>query len=106
MAVFFMLLVIIVQLAFVVVAHSTVGAAVDAAARRAARPGADLGQVEDRLTLELTSVVPGAQEVEASVAADAGTIDVAAAVSWAPPGPDLVPVVIRAHSSAPQIVPP
>jgi Flp pilus assembly protein TadG len=106
MAVFFMLLVIIVQLAFVLVAHATVGTAVDAAARRAARPGADLARVEQRLTSEISGVVPGAREVQSSVVADDGVIDVEATVTWAPPGPDLVPVLIRAHASTPQIEPP
>lgn len=106
MAVFFMLLVIVVELAFVLVAHGTVGAAVDAAARRAARPAADLARVEERLATELGSVVPGAHAVEATVAVADGRVDVEASVDWAPPGPDLVPVTIRARASAPQIVPP
>jgi Flp pilus assembly protein TadG len=106
MAVFFMLLVIVVQLAFVLVAHQTLTAAVDAAARRAARPAADLAQIEDRLASELASVVPGAQTVEASVAATVGTVDVEASIVWAPPGPDLVPVTIRSRASVPRIIPP
>jgi Flp pilus assembly protein TadG len=106
MAVFFMLLVIVVQLAFVLVVHETVGTAVDAAARRAARPAADLAQIQERLASELGNVVPGAQSVEATVAATAGTVDVEASVAWAPPGPDLVSVVVHSRASVPQIIPP
>lgn len=106
MAVFFLLLVIVVQLAFVVVAQATAGAAVDAAARRAARPAADLPQIERRLLTELGAVVPGAHSVEATVAIRDGTVEVEASIVWSPPGPDLVPVHIRSRASAPQVVPP
>ena len=106
MAVFFMLLVIIVQLAFVIVAREVARTAVDAAARRAARPAADLVQVEKRLTEELAAVVPGAQGVDASVRLTAEDVEVDAKITWAPPGPDLVPVVIRVESTAQLVVPP
>ena len=106
MAVVFMLLVIIVQLAFVLVAREVSQTAVDAAARRAARPSADLVAVEERLIAELGAVVPGAQDVVASVASTGERIDVAASITWAPPGPDLVPVVIHVEAATPTVVPP
>jgi len=106
MAVVFMLLVIIVQLAFVLVAREVSQTAVDAAARRAARPSADLVAVEERLIAELGAVVPGAQDVVASVASTGERIDVAASITWAPPGPDLVPVVIHVEAATPAVVPP
>ncbi len=106
MAVFFMLLVIIVQLAFVLVAKEVAGTAVDAAARRAARPAADLVQVEERLSAELERVVPGAEGVEASVRLVAEDVEVKATITWAPPGPDLLPVVIHVESTAVIAVPP
>ena len=58
MAVVFLILVIVVQLAFVLVAREVSQSAVDAAARRAARPTADLLVVQERLTEELAAVVP------------------------------------------------
>jgi len=106
MAVVFMLLVIIVQLAFVLVAREVSQTAVDAAARRAARSGTDLVAVEERLTVELAAVVPGAQEVEATVQSTGETVDVDAIINWAPPGPDLVPVVIKVRATVPLAVPP
>ena len=106
MAVFFMLLVIVVQLAFVLVAKEVSQSAVDAAARRAARPSASLVVVEQRLTAELAAVVPGAQQVEASVRSTADRVDVDATILWAPPGPDLVPVVIRVAATSAVAVPP
>ena len=106
MAVVFLILVIVVQLAFVLVAREVSQSAVDAAARRAARPTADLLVVQERLTEELAAVVPGAHNVTASVESVSGTIDVRAAIEWAPPGPDLVPVVIRVQSVTPVGIPP
>lgn len=106
MAVVFMLLVIIVQLAFVLVAREVSQSAVDAAARRAARPAADLVAVEQRLVDELGAVVPGAQSVAASVQSTGERIEVVASISWAPPGPDLVPVVIQVEAAMPVVVPP
>ncbi len=106
MAVVFLLLVVIVQAAFLVVARGVSQSAVDAAARRAARPAADLEVVAERLTAELASVVPGAHGVDVRVQAGAGGVDVGAAIDWAPPGPDLVPVVIRVEATALLGVPP
>ncbi|MCH8129979.1 MAG: hypothetical protein IIC70_08785 [Acidobacteria bacterium] len=106
MAVVFLILVIVVQLAFVLVAREVSQSAVDAAARRAARPAANLLVVQERLTEELEAVVPGAQKVAASVGSVSGTINVRAAIEWAPPGPDLVPVVIRVESATLVVVPP
>lgn len=106
MAVVFMLLVVVVQLAFVLVAHEVSQSAVDAAARRAARPTADLVAIEQRLIEELNAVVPGAQQVEASVQTKGASIDVQASIAWAPPGPDLIPVVIHARATTPIAVPP
>ena len=106
MAVFFMLLVIVVQLAFVLVAREVSQSAVDAAARRASRPSADLRAIEERLTSELATVVPGARDIDALVQTTGERVDVDAAIEWSPPGPDLVPVVIRVASSVPLAVPP
>ncbi|GMQ85710.1 MAG: hypothetical protein BMS9Abin07_1278 [Acidimicrobiia bacterium] len=106
MTVVFLILVIVVQLSFVLVAREVSQSAVDAAGRRAARPAANLVVVQERLTEELEAVVPGAQEVTASVVSIDGTIDVRAAIEWAPPGPNLVPVVIRVQSATPVGFPP
>ena len=106
MAVVFMLLVIIVQLAFVLVAREVSQSAVDAAARRAARDSTGLVEIQDRLTTELAAVVPGAHEVTASVRIEDHRVEVSADVFWAPPGPELVPVVIHVEARVPQVVPP
>ncbi len=106
MAVVFLLLVVVVQLAFVLVAREVSQSAVDAAARRAARDTANLTEIHDRLTAELEAIVPGASAVSATILAEDATINVAAEIDWAPPGPDLIPVVIHVEARVPQVVPP
>ncbi|MEN8113628.1 MAG: hypothetical protein ABFS21_04520 [Actinomycetota bacterium] len=105
-AVVFLLIVIVTQVAFAVVARDTTEAAVSAAARRAGRPGADLNVERARLTEELSRVVAGATDVTAVVESDGSRVSVRAGLRWMPPGPDLVPITIRASSSAPVVVPP
>ncbi len=105
-AVIFLLIVIVTQVAFVVVARDTAQTAVAAAARRAGRPGSDLGVEAARLEGELARIVPGASDVNAIVESDGDGVTARAAIRWLPPGPDLVPITIRAASTAPLVVPP
>ena len=105
-AVIFLLIAIVAQVAFVVVARDTAQTAVSAAARRAGRPGADLGAERARLAEELTLVVPGAADVATSITADATGITTSASIQWSPPGPDLIPITIRATATVPLVAPP
>ena len=105
-AVIFLLIVIITQVAFVVVARDTAQTAVSAAARRAGRPGGDLGAETVRLESELVRIVPGASNVEAVIVSDGVGVTARAAIRWLPPGPDLIPITINAASTAPMVVPP
>ena len=105
-AVVFLLIAIVTQVAFVVVARDAAQTAVAAAARRAGRPGADLGVESARLTEELTRVVPGAIGVTASLDAEATAVTARASIRWSPPGPDLIPIELHAASTAPMVVPP
>ena len=73
-AVVFLLIAIVTQVAFIVVARDTAQTAVTAAARRAGRPGADLGVERARLAEELTRVVPGAAGVTTSFDAEATAV--------------------------------
>lgn len=102
----FLLIVIVTQVAFLIVARDATGAAVSAAARRAARPGVDLSAERARLAEDLGRVVAGAEDIVASVDSDGALVTVRAGLRWLPPGPDLVPIVIRASSTAPVVVPP
>ncbi len=105
-AVIFLLIVIVTQVAFVVVARDTAQTAVAAAARRSGRPGSDLGVEERRLEGELARIVPGASSVNAFIESDGVAVTARAAIRWLPPGPDLIPITIHAASTAPVVVPP
>ena len=105
-AVIFLLIAIVAQVAFVVVARDTAQTAVTAAARRAGRPGADLEAERARLAEELTQVVPGAAGVTTSLDVEATAVTARASIQWSPPGPDLIPITFRATATAPMVVPP
>ncbi len=105
-AVIFLLIVIITQVAFVVVARDTAQTAVAAAARRAGRPGSDLGIEVSRLKDELARIVPGASDVNAFIESDGVGVTARAAIRWLPPGPNLIPITLHAASTAPIVVPP
>jgi len=105
-AVVFLLIAIVTQVAFVVVARETAQTAVTAAARRAGRPGADLGVERARLAEELTRVVPGAAAVTTSLGVEATAVTASASIQWSPPGPDLIPITLHATATAPIVVPP
>jgi hypothetical protein len=105
-AVVFLLIAIVTQAAFVVVARDTAQTAVTAAARRAGRPGADLEAERLRLADELIRVVPGAIEVTTSLTTEATVVNAQAAIQWSPPGPDLIPITLHAAATAPMVAPP
>lgn len=105
-AVIFLLIVIVTQVAFVVVARDTAQTAVAAAARRAGRPGGDLGVEAARLEGELARIVPGAADVSASIESDGDGVTARAVIRWLPPGPDLIPITLHSASTAPLVVPP
>ena len=105
-AVVFLLIAVVTQVAFVVVARDTAQTAVTAAARRAGRPGADLAVERARLADELIRVVPGAAAVTTSLDAEATAVTARASIQWSPPGPDLIPIKLNAAATAPMVVPP
>lgn len=102
----FLLLVLVVQAAFVVVARNAAEAAVAASARRAARPGADLVDERASLAAVLASTVPGARDVAVAVGRDADAGRASAEFSWDPPGPDWLPFRMRVTAEVPAAVPP
>ena len=102
----FFLIAIVAQVAFAVVARDTAQSEVEAAARRAGRPGADLIAERLRLADELSRVVPGATDVAASLESDGGSVTARAAIEWSPPGPDLIPITLSAEATSLMVVPP
>lgn len=91
MVVFFVLLLLIVQVAFLVAARSMAIGAIEASSRRVAA-GAPTMAEERRVVRELEASVPGVHVRSVRVSADAEVAEVAVVVEWTPPGPDLMPV--------------
>lgn len=92
MAVFFILLVLIVQIGLGVASRSMVGASADAAARRLAWGGERTGDAEARLRSEVEAAVPGAMLTQIDVERDDLSVTVLVTYEWRPPGPDLLPI--------------
>ncbi len=105
-AVIFLLIAIITQVAFVVVARDTAQTAVAAAARRAGRPGADLTAERSRLAAELARVVPGATGVTTALELDERAVTARASIQWSPPGPDLIPITLHAEATSLVVIAP
>ncbi len=105
MLVFFVVLTLIVQIGFLVVARGAASAAVEGAVRRAATSG-DLAVVQQRLGRDLRATVPGTIDAEISVTSDGRLATGTVSFDWAPPGPDLIPIRISVTRAAPVVVPP
>jgi hypothetical protein len=105
MAVCFILLTVIVQAAFLLVARETGSAAAAAAARAAARTGASEHVGEDLLA-ELVRAVPGAASPTMEIAVGDRVATASISFDWRPPGPDLARVRLTMVGSAPVVSPP
>ncbi len=106
MGVFFLLLALVVQLGFLVIARTAVGASLDAAARRSAAVDADPGLQRQRIVSEISTIAPGVDVVETKIVRNATTVTVSAVIVWTPPGPDLLPVRMLISRSHALVVPP
>ncbi len=104
--VFFVLLALIVQIGFLVLARSAAATSVEASLRRAVTADLDIGTVASRIERDVTSVVPGAQEIEVRVTKDSQVVRALVSFRWVPPGPDLVPVTVSIERSVARVVPP
>ena len=106
MAVTFLLLTLLAQAAFLVVARETASAAAEAAARAAARVGASTADQEATLLERISASVPGAVDPRAEVRADEDWVVASVTFRWRPPGPDLLPVEVTVEATSPMVVPP
>ena len=106
MGVFFLLIAVIVQLGFLVIARSAVSSSMEAAARRAAIPQSDASVEESRLGAEIRAVVPGIEVLGTSIERSTQEVTVRATFKWTPPGPDLVPIRFTLERSHAAVVPP
>jgi hypothetical protein len=106
MGVFFLLVAVIVQLGFLVIARSAVSASMEAAARRVAVPDGDAVAEESRLGVEIKAVVPGIEILGTSIERSDRDVIVRATFEWTPPGPDLIPIRFTLERSHARVVPP
>ncbi len=105
MILFFVLLLLIIQVAFLVGARSMAIGAIEASSRRVAA-GAPPGSEEERVVTELETSVPGMRVRSIAVSSDVSGVEVAVVVDWTPPGPDLLPVSFDLRSRRVRAVPP
>jgi Flp pilus assembly protein TadG len=106
MGVFFLLIALVVQLGFLVIARTAVGASLDAAARRSAAVETDPATQRDRIVREIATIAPGVDVVETKVVRTANLVTVTAVIDWSPPGPDLFPIRLSISRSHALAVPP
>lgn len=92
MAVFFVLLVLIVQIGFAVASRSMISASVDASARRLAWGGVSAEGEQVRLRAEVETLVPGATLTSVRADRSDRSATVLVVYEWTPPGPDLLPI--------------
>ncbi len=102
----FILLTLIIQVAGAAIARHAAEAAVSAAARRAARPGALVEVEEEHLAADLATALPGATGVRVNIDMRPKRAQATARFRWLPPGPDWLPLTIVVQASAPRVVPP
>lgn len=103
---FFVLLALVVQIGFLILARSAAATSLEASLRRSVVIGLDPGTLAERIERDVLAVVPGVREVVVEV--NITEVDVSAVVRfrWVPPGPDFVPVTISISRSAAAVVPP
>lgn len=106
MAVFFILITLVVQLGFLVIARSAVSASLEGVARRSATPGGDVRTQQDRLRMEIEAIAPGLDVVSSRVTRDADVVRASVTVVWVPPGPQLLPVQFTLVRTRAVVVPP
>lgn len=104
--VFYVLLALIVQIGFLVLARGAAATSVEASLRSAVVADLDIGTLAYRIERDVTSVVPGAQEIEVEVTHGAEAVRAVVRFRWVPPGPDLVPVTVSIERSVARVVPP
>ena len=106
MAVLFLLLAVVVQAGFLVVARDAAQTATAASARRGALVDAVPATETERLRSEVAATMPGARDVDAAVAIRGTDVVAETTFTWLPPGPDLVAIRLHVRSVVPRATPP
>jgi hypothetical protein len=105
-AVFFLLMMLIVQLGFLVLARNAAATSVDAALRKAATTDVSSDVIGAGISRDVLAVVPGASGVSVVVTRGASSVQARLQFRWLPPGPDLLPITVSIERSAVTVVPP
>jgi hypothetical protein len=106
MVVFFILLILLVQVAFLAIARNAAATAVDASVRRVAMAPATLDDERVRLLRDVHATIPGTVGVQVELARDGVSVRGMLSFEWQPPGPYLFPVSITVERQTPVVVPP
>jgi hypothetical protein len=106
MVVFFILLMLVVQVAFLVIARNAAATAVDASVRRVAIAPSSIEEEHNRLVRDVRATVPGTADLQVVLEQDGRVVHGTLSFDWNPPGPDLLPVSITVERRVPVVVPP
>lgn len=104
--VFFVLLTLIVQLGFLVLARNIAATSADAALRKAVASDSTEAAIQAGLQRDVGAIVPGATEISVDITSNQTAMLAAVRFRWVPPGPDLIPVTVLIERSIATAVPP
>lgn len=103
---FFLIVLLIVQIGFLVLARNVAATSVDAALRRAVAEGTPIETLRNGLVRDVYAVVPGADDVSVGITRDVTSLRAVVRFKWIPPGPDLIPVNVAIDRRTSTAVPP
>ncbi len=106
MALFFVFMLLLVNVAFFVVARNAAFSAVDATARRAAIGRTPDSELTDYATAAIGATAPGAAIQSTAITRNQDTAAVRIVYVWSPPGPLFPAITVTVESSAPLVVEP
>lgn len=106
MATVFIVMLVVVQIGFLVLARSNVAATMDATLRSAAISPEDVDRHRLLLVERMERGVPSVSIEHVEMAVDGDRIDASVTLRWTPPGPDLAPISFTVQRERTIVVPP
>lgn len=103
---FFILVMLIVQIGFLILARGVAATTVEAALRRAVVSNVDVDAVRAGLERDVMAVVPGAESLAVDVSEDPEVLRAVVRFRWLPPGPDFLPITVTVERVIVRVVPP
>lgn len=104
--VFFVLLALVVQVGFLILARSAAATSLEASLRRAVVLELDDETLIERIERDVAAVVPGVSNLVVEVQSSDAVVVASVSFRWVPPGPDFAPVTVVIERSAARVVPP